>query len=100
MSKEKNFELARLKTKELIQKDAVIRVFKKCLYSTSDPFEKALNELPIFNIIEAKWVDETVAVFGKGAEICHTFCSNCNNDTRDLTRFCPECGAKMLNPSE
>ena len=88
-------------------------------HSEYEEFQKNLDNIPTIDPESlrptAHWIAEFVsevygpeaAYGGRGDYICGFYCSNCHNEAilneagEDFTpKFCPECGARMVNADD
>lgn len=86
---------------DAISRQAVMDCFKKWQHTATRlfDFEKELFSLPSVNPQEPKsghWIAVTNGRGGHECSLCHEYASSYKDGDERLTKYCPSCGAKMV----
>lgn len=67
---------------------------------TLDTLADLVYELPSVTQKSGKWVKVTNGRGGHECDICHEYAPSYQSGDEYLTKYCPNCGAKMIEPQE
>ena len=90
---------------DAISRQAVLDLAKKGVLVSNGNYKsvcKAINELPPVNPQPkiGHWIEVTNGRGGHECDLCHNYAPSYQNGDEYLTKYCPNCAAKMVEPQE